>query len=301
MFSIIVPVYNRAKTIGDTLETVIRQEFQDFECLIIDDGSVDGDSLQHVIKSLNDPRFVLIRQDNAGGGAARNRGILSARRNWLAFLDSDDGFLPEKLLTVSKHIKSSPSVDVWSHLALVDRGNSNKMIRPTRLPNPNESVLDMMFRHREFMQTSTLVVRADIAKRVLFDPTLRKAQDVDFMVRLERAGANLRCLPEVLSVWNDKPAENRVGSPRRPADVLRWYNAQRPHFSRDIRWAFEATYLAYEIAPQAPLRAAYAIVRASICGVIAWKLGLACLLRAFLSQPVYRRLIDRFVVRSRAV
>lgn len=298
-FSIVIPVYNRAASIASTLDSVVRQTYGNFECIVVDDGSLDGDELNCVIEALNDPRFVLLRQANSGGGAARNAGIKAAVGEWISLLDSDDAFFPEKLAILAKYIRSDSSVDVWAHQALVERGGDVKIVRPTRMPRAGESILDMMFRHREFMQTSTLTVRSDIAQKVLFHPTLRKAQDVDFMVRLERAGAALRCVPEVLSIWNDKPAENRVGAPRRPNDVLTWYSSQRQFFSRDIRSAFEATYLAYEIAPQQPVKAFFMISRAALSGSIGVKLALLCFLRAFLPPKAYRSVVDTLIRRVR--
>ena len=294
-FTVVIPVFNRAATIAPTLKSVQEQTHQRFTCLVVDDGSDDGDALNALISSLADPRFEYIRQENSGGGAARTTGILASESEFVALLDSDDAFTPDKLAVVARHIVAHPEIDVWSHLATMDRGQGVSIVRPTRLPRANESIADMMFRHREFMQTSTLVIRTTLAKQVRFDPRLRKAQDVDFMIRLERAGARIRCIPEVLSVWNDAPAENRVGAPRRPENVLMWYAEQRSHFARRTRYAFESTYLAYEIAERAPIKAAGYIARALLTGSVSPKVSTITAMRAFINQRSYRELVDRLL------
>lgn len=296
-FTIVIPVFNRSSTVWPTLKSVQEQTFQDFECLVVDDGSADSDELKIVVSKLDDHRFRYIHQSNGGGGAARNTGILAAKGEWISLLDSDDRFHISKLETIASNARKDPSVQIWSHRALVDRGDGVSFIRPTKLPKNTDSIADLMFCYREFLQTSTLSVRTDWARRILFDPSLRKAQDVDFMIRLERAGAKYRCLPDVLSLWNDRPAENRVGAPRRPSDVKRWYAQQRPFLSPKLRRAFEATYLSYEVAKETPFRAFFMIVRSFAFGSIGAKMATLSLMRAFLNQNIYRHILNYLVKR----
>ncbi len=296
-FTVIIPVYNRASAILPTLKSVQTQTYDDFECLVIDDGSGDADALRAVVDGLGDDRFRYVWRANGGGGAARNTGISAARGDWISFLDSDDFFYPEKLKTIAENLSRDRSVDIWSHRALVERGGNVKFLRPTRLPREGETVSELMFKHREFLQTSTLTVRAELARKVMFDPQLRKAQDVDFMVRLERAGATYKCLPETLSIWTDRPANDRVGSPRRPIDVRRWYESEGALLPPKTRRAFEATYLSYEIAKESPVESLHFILRALVTGAINPKMAVVSFLRAFLSPELYRPLVNRVVGR----
>src|SRR5262247_778662 len=94
--SVILPVYNRAGTVGSAIRSVLQQDFANFELIVVDDGSTDGSA--DVVETFRDPRVKLIRQtSNAGGNAARNRGIDAARAPLIAFLDSDDEYLAHKL------------------------------------------------------------------------------------------------------------------------------------------------------------------------------------------------------------
>src|SRR5580658_1669327 len=94
LVSVIIPVYDREHCVKRAIDSVLAQSFKDFEVVVVDDGSKDG-SLQ-ILKSYGDA-IHLICQKNAGAGAARNAAIRAARGRWIAFLDSDDEWRPDKL------------------------------------------------------------------------------------------------------------------------------------------------------------------------------------------------------------
>lgn len=95
--SVVVPTYNRADLVSDTLESVAAQTFTDWECIVVDDGSTDG--TRAVVEQFvaRDSRFRYVWQENASASAARNHGLRLARGEFVTFLDSDDLFVPDKL------------------------------------------------------------------------------------------------------------------------------------------------------------------------------------------------------------
>ena len=104
--SVIIPTYNRAQRLGKAIDSVLAQSHQDFELIVVDDGSEDN--TDELIENYNSD-IVYIRQENSGAAAARNRGIEKARYNLLAFLDSDDWFAENKLKTQIEAMNRNPS------------------------------------------------------------------------------------------------------------------------------------------------------------------------------------------------
>jgi Glycosyltransferases involved in cell wall biogenesis len=88
MISVVIPLYNKENCIRKTLDSVLAQNYQDFEVVVVDDGSKDGSA--RIVASMNDPRIKLITQNNGGPSSARNRGIKEAKGDFVAFIDADD-------------------------------------------------------------------------------------------------------------------------------------------------------------------------------------------------------------------
>ena len=96
LVSVIIPTYNRAKLLKRAIESVLNQTFQDFELIVVDDGSTDD--TKEIVKSFNNQKIIYIYQENFGGAALpKNVGIKMAQGKYIAILDSDDEWLPEKL------------------------------------------------------------------------------------------------------------------------------------------------------------------------------------------------------------
>lgn len=109
MFSVIIPLYNKELSVKNTIQSVLNQSYQDFEIVIVNDGSTDN-SVKEVEK-LDDKRIRLIHQENQGVSAARNKGIKEARNEWVAFLDADDLWMKEHLEEYGNAIESSPNIN----------------------------------------------------------------------------------------------------------------------------------------------------------------------------------------------
>lgn len=112
MISVVIPLYNKEKQIAHTLQSVFNQTFQNFEVVIVDDGSTDGSVAE--VEKLSDSRIRLIHQKNAGVAAARNRGIEEAKGDLIAFLDADDEWKPEYLATQYHLSQKYPNCSVFA-------------------------------------------------------------------------------------------------------------------------------------------------------------------------------------------
>ena len=128
MISIIIPLYNKEASIATALRGVLAQTYQDFEIVVVDDGSTDGGAA--VVETFTDPRIRLIRQTNGGVSAARNRGIAEARGEHVAFLDADDEWMPEFLEEIAALIAEYPECKARATNYIF---NSNGVTSPTIL------------------------------------------------------------------------------------------------------------------------------------------------------------------------
>ena len=117
LVSVVIPAFNGERLIGRTIESALAQTYSNVEIIVVDDGSTDA--TQEVVRRFGD-RVRYLRQPNQGGAAARNQGISAARGDWVAFLDQDDLWLPEKLERQAAVFLEEPSTVVcftrWSHI-----------------------------------------------------------------------------------------------------------------------------------------------------------------------------------------
>jgi glycosyltransferase involved in cell wall biosynthesis len=128
LFSIVVPLYNKETYIARTLKSILSQTVQDFEIIVIDDGSLDESS--DVVKSFHDNRIQLFSQKNQGVSAARNNGVKKASADFIAFLDADDEWLPNHLQTLLRLRNNYPGAGAFTTAySILEAGEK---IRPTR-------------------------------------------------------------------------------------------------------------------------------------------------------------------------
>jgi glycosyltransferase involved in cell wall biosynthesis len=147
MFSVVIPLYNKAAEIERTVLSVLAQTFPGFEIVIVDDGSTDSSA--DVVRTLTDPRVRLITQTNAGVAAARNRGIDEATNDWIAFLDADDTWLPDHLSHLDEIRSKNPTAEFLATAYWANRGPrmrrriSSSMLapRPTSFTDIGDSQL----------------------------------------------------------------------------------------------------------------------------------------------------------------
>lgn len=183
--SIIIPAYNVAPWISETLRSVERQTVTDFECIIVDDASTDDTCTQITHWTHKDPRFQLIRKEaNAGQGAARNDGIALAQGEYMAFLDSDDIWSPFFLEHLLQLMERHDAWLAYSRFAMFqDSTNERKPLAWDNVLRSHNIWWDMLLM-TEFHLCSWLG-RASVVRAVGgFDASMRAAQDRDFLLRL---------------------------------------------------------------------------------------------------------------------
>ena len=164
--SIVLPAFNRAGSIRMAVESVLQQSFSDFELLVVDDGSTDGTMAQ--LAEITDPRVQLLANPrNIGASAARNTGIRAARGDWVAFQDSDDEWLPQKLAKQMERLAAEPgkAIACYCGMAIVGAPENIPGSRTTIRYIPDQTIATVegnlleQLLARSFISTQTLVVR----------------------------------------------------------------------------------------------------------------------------------------------
>ena len=186
-FSVVIPLYNKVSCIQETLTRAMDQSFEDYEIIVVDDGSADG-SL-HVVEQIKNDRVCVIRQENAGVACARNTGILAATGEYIAFLDADDLWHGDYLQTISELIGKYPQSDIFVTAYRVLLGNG-KIRHSAILPQPDgclDSYWETLDNSYDFVWTSATVIRREaLMEAGLFRPGEKIGQDLDMWARVAR-------------------------------------------------------------------------------------------------------------------
>ena len=184
MISVIIPLYNKGPEIRRTLESVLAQEYQDFEIIVVDDGSTDGGA--RVVEDLaaQDGRISLICKENGGVCSARNVGIKAAKGEFIALLDADDAWDVRFLSDIVGMIEDFPQCGMWGiNYAELYEGELVRHL-PTGLPEGFRGVVENYFnmpgRVSDLFCSSSVVKRREVFDAVgYFDERLKYSEDID--------------------------------------------------------------------------------------------------------------------------
>jgi len=202
LVSVVIPAMNAAATVAQAVHSVLDQTVQDFEVIVVDDGS--SDATADVVASIPDARVHVVRQPNRGAAAARNAGILSARGNWVAFLDADDLWLPHKLEVQLQALAKRPDARaVQSGAYFVD--SDRRVLRVRRCFEPRDPMLAFLrFQNMPNVASTWMVERGALISIGMFDASLAILEDWDISVRIAR-DCNPISISEPLSMYRVHP------------------------------------------------------------------------------------------------
>lgn len=211
LVSVIIPNFNREAELQRAVDSVLAQDYEPFEIIVVDDASTVEVSLSLSESARKALRWISLPM-NRGGSSARNAGIDAAVGSVVAFLDSDDVWTSDKLTrqVAAFLADGSPQDTVYYSQVVLDRGHE-RLILPEAPMADDEHVGDYLFPWRgNLIHTSTLLMSLSLANRVRFTDDLRIHQDIDFCLRLQRAGAQFRFDPEPLSRWHAEARADRM-------------------------------------------------------------------------------------------
>lgn len=184
--SVVIPTYNSEKYIAETLRSVFHQTYENYEVIVSDDGSKDKtrEIVKVIFSKFPGTKTKLLCNTHEGPGATRNRGIIEAGGEWIAFLDSDDLWFLEKLKKVAEFISNSKQIDLVCNSEIQKYGNNTKLLRYSELFSNKKELFLSLYRKNTLSTSAVSVKRSLLLKAGLFDVTLPAAQDYELWLRL---------------------------------------------------------------------------------------------------------------------
>ena len=194
--SVIIPTYNRAQLTATAVQSVLNQTFEDFELIVIDDGSTDN--TEETIAAFTDPRLIYIKQENGGVAAACNTGIARARGKWISFLDSDDQYLPRKFEIQLAAVENEPEAGV-----VYGRYYGTTTIREDKTITGRcfgtYPLADLLI--GPIFHKSTTMMRRDLLEEVgYFDPQFWVGEEWELNLRMAMTQCKFICVYEPVSI-----------------------------------------------------------------------------------------------------
>lgn len=209
MISVIIPLYNKEAIIAKSLSSVLSQDFDDFEVVVVNDGSTDRSA--EIVRSIDDSRLRLIEQENGGPSKARNTGVRNARGEWILFLDADDEMSKGALKTFVEYYSRHADVDMF--MGEVEFTQNGERIKKQCY---KEGIVKSIYKAQANYCLSplagTFILRRDLALAYPYDESIRRFEDMDFLLRIYKK-VSLFLIPNTLNIHNCGYAEASKSRP----------------------------------------------------------------------------------------
>lgn len=209
MFSVIIPYYKKRRYIERCIDAVLAQTYQDFEIVLVDDGSQDD--VAQLIEEKYSGKVHLIQQENQGVSAARNTGIAAATHDYIAFLDADDYWSSFYLACNAEIINNETDVKIiGSHYT---RNKSELEIKNSNLDYFKfENYFKNAVRNTFFLTSATIVTRNFFLENFGFSSSLKRGEDIDVWLRAIASGGNAFYINNTLVYYSDEDSEQATSS-----------------------------------------------------------------------------------------
>ena len=229
LISIITPVFNTpAPWLGEAVESVLRQAYENWELVLIDDGSTLGETVEFIATiGERDPRILVVRRESTGGiSAASNSGLERASGEWISLLDHDDVLEPDALFAVVKYLQDNPETDLIfsDEDKITEEGLAAPQFKPDWSP-------DFLLSYNYLCHFTTL--RREIVERAGgFRPEFDGAQDYDLFLRVSELTNRIRHLPRILYHWRRSETSTSDNIRRKPQALEAGRRAVENHLRR---------------------------------------------------------------------
>jgi len=297
-FSVVIPTYNRSSSVLDTLRSCFEQTYSELEIVIVDDGSSD-DTLA-VLAAIDDPRLVVVHQENAGPAAARNHGMRVATGDYIAFLDSDDSWYPGFLEAAKAELETHGDVLIYGQI-IVDRGVGRYWVKPDRPLGHEESIFDFLYVHGGFIQTSTMIIPKKLAEDVKWDEAVTFGDNDQFAIDCWKTGIGFHMMPLPYTLYADIISADALsqlpiyaGQSEKYTNFFSWMATQKSLMSPQAWAGYRAGFESVGLARSAPLKSFSLLWQGYRAGAIG-PVGIVRQSIQNLFPRFYRRLIDQYV------
>ena len=272
--TVVVPMYNVERFVKRAVESALEQTLTDLEVVVVDDGSTDRSA--SAVEEISDPRVRILRQENQGASAARNRGVSASRAEYVAFLDGDDCWLKDKLAKQVALLDRRDDLDLVFSLCTVVDEASKPFTVPGRVPDGDISYSQLLRDNYIRNGSSVFVRRRALLEAGGFDPSFAACNDYEAWLRVAALRPNnVGCVREFLTLYR-----------RRTGQITGNWRVLQSSFHQLLE-KMET------IQPEATRKARPAAIRNMyrFLAVIAYKAGdvakaFSLLARSFLSQPL---------------
>lgn len=181
--SVVMAVYNGERYVKQTIDSILRQTFKDFEFIIVDDGSYDGTS--KILKTYNDPKIYVHKQENQGLSKSLNTGIKLARGEYIARIDADDIAFPTRLEQQVKFLDEHPKVGLLGTACyLID--SSGKILTKFVMPTNDENIRKAMIKYNPIFHPTVIMRKDAIEKAGYYDETFKNGLDYDLWFKIAK-------------------------------------------------------------------------------------------------------------------
>jgi glycosyltransferase involved in cell wall biosynthesis len=240
--SAVIPTRNRPELVSRAARSALGQSYASLEVIVVVDGP--DPATAQVLEALGDSRLRIVAlAENVGGSEARNIGVREAKGEWIALLDDDDEWLPQKIDRQIAAICADNREIVFSATRYFDNRGSKKSIEPRRFPSPKQPICEYLFcetnrfgRRDCFLQTSTWMVRREFLLTHPFTVGLKKNQDTDWLLRaFPQCAGQSAFVAEPLATFHRQPGIQRISTTRDWEYTFQWVEGNRRLFTPRAR------------------------------------------------------------------
>lgn len=272
--SVVIPTRNRPEDVVRAVQSALGQSLPPIEVVVVVDGP--DRATAESLRSIGDPRVRILELARNGGAArARNTGVANCVSDWVAFLDDDDEWRPEKLSEQAQLLASEVDANRLVLATGVERRTAQSTdFWPQRPPSPQESVSDYLFIRRMpgegLLLTSSIMLRRDLAVDCPLPEHLTVHEEWDWFISLEKAGASFRMLMQPLVIYNAPRDRTSVSTDAQWVSSLAWALSRRNDMSPRAFSEFCLTEVARLAKQAGSLRALVAVWLIASDGKLSW-------------------------------